>query len=740
MNHIFHALRTFIGGLCRLIGYLYLSRVPLLGLALLAGLPWLALGPLRTLVIGAYDAGSFREAFWIGLALCALGATVFLTARVVWTLAKRRFAFDLGTYGASIEIAWGCAVGLALFYNAFTVVRVSNPSVWVQVAEGLAASGLVGVIIGLFTVFKTPDVPAWLESRIVWTMEALGLDKERGYLQLFPKVGGKSIKVEEGQTSVIVFTCVLFALYFLLMHLPVPAPALVSVVMVSAGVVLVCSGIAFYLDRYRVPVLIVIAGYCAITACWWQNDHFYRLWPAPSTDPKELTPRAVLHRAAEDGSPIVIVASAGGGIQATAWTTAALRKIDKELHKTPGLEKLDFPHSIRLMSGVSGGSVGELFYAMAVPLKTDHPFRKANIAAGNSGLAPAMRGLLRDDMFRALAPFAILNGSNIPMSIYRDRGFELEQAWIRNAREQFPQAPDLANATLLDWGRDALSGVRPALIFNSTLVESGERFAISTVPTSPKHSQGVVGSCEFLHRYKANLAMTTAARLSATFPFVSPTARPGVAADATQPGQSLPGPEFWEVFPRGGNYLHAVDGGYYENSGVIGAVKWVDDALTEMVERHEKLPSKILFIELNAFPLEAPLNETEQPPPDAPAIDRTEYSRGTLYDLTSPLTAMMQVRNSGQKAFAQIGFEMFQSRWAHDHNTPVDIEQARIFYNVDPARWKPLHIPKPFVGPDVYNQPLSWHLRACEKQDIAAHLRNLRDTKDFETIRQFFHK
>ena len=52
-----------------------------------------------------------------------------------------------------------------------------------------------------------------------------------------------------------------------------------------------------------------------------------------------------------------------------------------------------------------------------------------------------------------------------------------------------------------------------------------------------------------------DIAIATAARLSAAFPFVSPAARPKPRSTRLQP------------FPQGAENLHLVDGGYFDNSG-----------------------------------------------------------------------------------------------------------------------------------------------------------------------------
>ena len=72
----------------------------------------------------------------------------------------------------------------------------------------------------------------------------------------------------------------------------------------------------------------------------------------------------------------------------------------------------------------------------------------------------------------------------------------------------------------------------------------------------------------------------------------------------------------WMIL-TGGNHQHVVDGGYYENSGIIGAVEWLDDAFGEFVKNGGKLPGEVLFLELNAFPHGTELDETQPAPATA---------------------------------------------------------------------------------------------------------------------------
>jgi hypothetical protein len=99
----------------------------------------------------------------------------------------------------------------------------------------------------------------------------------------------------------------------------------------------------------------------------------------------------------------------------------------------------------------------------------------------------------------------------------------------------------------------------------------------------------------------------------------------------------------------------------------------------------------------------------------------------------------MNVRNSGQKAFATRVLELFRARWARETGHSVNIVPVRFYYDFDRELGsQPIKPGGLFVGPDPYRQPLSWHLRPCEKEDIKAHLKNLGKSNEFATIKGFF--
>ena len=76
-----------------------------------------------------------------------------------------------------------------------------------------------------------------------------------------------------------------------------------------------------------------------------------------------------------------------------------------------------------------------------------------------------------------------------------------------------------------------------------------------------------------------DLDVTTAARLSASFPYVTPMARNDV--ELTH------------------NY-HVADGGFFDNTGLFTVVEWLDENLESFSQEFNV--KKVLILQINAFP------------------------------------------------------------------------------------------------------------------------------------------
>jgi hypothetical protein len=223
-----------------------------------------------------------------------------------------------------------------------------------------------------------------------------------------------------------------------------------------------------------------------------------------------------------------------------------------------------------------------------------------------SSLADVAWGLVYPDFARTLLP--------LPWRF--DRGWALEQAWQGNLA---PGQPELTRGYSA-WRDGANQGKLPGLIFNSTVVETGQRLLLNTAGIETKNSATMtfnqLGATENDFQNK-DLAMTTAARLSASFTYVTPVAR----SDGSDPG-------------------HMADGGYYDNYGMSTLIQWLRQALPEKTSVKE-----VMVVQIRAFP------------PDAL---QAKPRRGWLYQAIAPLDVLLDVRTAGQYAHNRDEFALLQ--------------------------------------------------------------------------------
>jgi len=671
-----------------------------------------------------------------------------VTAHLIWKQAASRFQVpDLNRH-VWLKWSWIAAIAFAALANSVATMRASEPGFLPRVSMWL----LLGWAIAAVVAWKAPPFGLWLKTQLFrllskrvlqalvrlrrWVLSIVP-SVESGYLR--PGCAPSAGKLAQGHVAALAYGVVLGIGWVVLIHSYVQA--LGAVYLLGATLLFWLAGAAFFLDYYRIPVVVCVVGFSMFVARWDSHDHFYRVWLQAESAPVR-TPDQILEAANDQGRPIVVVASAGGGIQSAAWTTAVLERLQSLLAE----QGTDFASSIRLMSGVSGGSVGSMFFSLVADSPDRRLLKGAAVAARSSGLDAAMQGMLRHDFRRAVLPMSV--GLGLGTGIFDDRGSSLETAWVENSVVAFGRDVGLGTATLDGWGRDAFLLRRPVMIFNATIVETGERLAFSTVPVS----ESSAGRCEFSHRYKADIAITTAARLSATFPMITPTARPAVAL-----GLGAGPVSDRAAFARGGAGLHVVDGGYYENSGIVGAVEWLDHGLSRLWQRTKKRP-RVLLIALNAFPRLPQSSEVGPPGPEDHARNPANSHQVPLFSLVHPLITMANVRNSAQQAFSGELLRVFRDRWNHlpgaDSNTTA-ITTVSIFYDVLATT---LAGPGPggqlaqaeddgareagasgfFHGVDSAHQPLSWHLRTCEIEDIQRQVEALAHTEEFRAIAGFF--
>lgn len=415
------------------------------------------------------------------------------------------------------------------------------------------------------------------------------------------------------------------------------------------------SGLAYFFDRYRIPVLVSIAILLGFASMIFpRSDSYYFIYPKAASAEAESAPQNLI--GPRDGAKVILVAANGGGIQASAWTARVLTGVEESCRNSGDCGGRSFARSVRLISAVSGGSVGAMYFANAYQPDGNLPpdqnaLEEIVRLAARSSLDGVAWGLVYPDFLRTALPFL----SEVRFFWRTDRGRALEFEWRRGVA-------GLNERKLGQWRRDAMMGKRPGVVFNATMVDSGRPLLFSTID----HDQNLSVAKTFDKLYPGyDAPVTSAVRLSATFPYVTPAAR------AHRDGESdLSQAEY-----------HVVDGGYYDNYGMATLVEWLDREL----QKSEINVAELMVIRIHSMPV-----GLERKPGD---------SRGFFYQTEAPLLTLNNVRGAGQLSHSKVEFDLLQKRWRERADRKVEIDLATFEYPNDDA-------------------PLSWHLTDKQKQEI----------------------
>jgi hypothetical protein len=269
-------------------------------------------------------------------------------------------------------------------------------------------------------------------------------------------------------------------------------------------------------------------------------------------------------------------------------------------------------------------------------------------AAGTSSLNQTAYAIAYNDLLAIFVPFLLSDSSP-------DRGWALESVWGRYMH-------DNPRPTLGSWRKGIEEGWRPTQIFNATIAETGERLLLSsidcpTIACSQGDARWRARSFADLHA-NGDLDVVTAARLSATFPWVTPLAR--------QPGPS--------------SAYHIADGGYYDNFGVITALEWLSRV-------HAQVPlsgiaDKVILLQIRAA---------------SSCVPKPRKNSGWLYATLGPLVTMLNVRDTSQRNSNEAAIITMKAFLAQAQER-VALETVSFELDED--------------------SPLSWHLSGTERERV----------------------
>ena len=439
--------------------------------------------------------------------------------------------------------------------------------------------------------------------------------------------------------------------------------------------------LGYLFDKSRVPIGLVVLAF-VLFEFFVPNNHVYssKVWTSDDTLTSDAALAARYQKIKGDHAsrPVAIVAASGGGVRAALWSGLVLEELGKTIP--------DFEDQILLLSSVSGGSVGSMYYynqAYREKLKTE----RASLAGGSSSLSALIWGLAYPESARLAV------GSLLKL----DRGWAQEVAWSHHLEDR-PTLATLEPAVAV--------GAYPLHIYNSCFLESGQRFLMSPArilpPTDSATEQDARPLLPRAHDSRTmemDLELVTAARISATFPYATPQANANVASETDASGSLLP------------RQYHVADGGYYDNSGLLTAIEVMDQYL-EQHQEAESTPQKIALIEIRA---------------DAGDFADTypAQSGGLKMELIGPMSTAVNVVFGSQAARNRQEIRWIGQLW-HHRNNQINLQHF-VFY--------------------LSHGPLSWHLSKREKLHIHDHWRLQEslpqtdsDHKQREAARNWNHK
>jgi hypothetical protein len=365
--------------------------------------------------------------------------------------------------------------------------------------------------------------------------------------------------------------------------------------------------------------------------------------------------------------PMLIVATAGGGIRAAYWTATVLEKLEKDFEEQG--EKQSVRPYLFAISGVSGGSVGAAAFEAALTQRDENHCRPDK--PGDERCPLATNFLKEDFLAPALASLVFQDApsSFLPDLGQGDRGAALERSF-EHASNDLLARPFLSffRRAKPETSLDEEQGPwwRPILLLNATHEETGNRIITSHV----KIERNVfVDSLDALNTLGTDVRVSTAAHNSARFTYVSPAGY------------------------LGGDRGSVIDGGYFENFGALSALELAhaatkalnDDApqpkvelVILMISSDPDLASNHMLVRINESPTRHPgkclvsvaererasqaasgAEPTSERPPNYFSPDQGEVENALINEFLAPFQGLQRVREAhGNWAAAELALEV----------------------------------------------------------------------------------
>jgi hypothetical protein len=372
--------------------------------------------------------------------------------------------------------------------------------------------------------------------------------------------------------------------------------------------------------------------------------------PAEWTRPEErITPyfdKWAAKPATDKNAPVIIVATAGGGIRAAYWTATVLGELTDRSRRNRSPtgsvgRSVAFDEQLFAISAVSGGSLGAAVYRGLLLEDGKNCIDEESKQA--SGFARCGQAVLSGDFLGptlAASLFPDLAQRLFPLGIFPDRAEAIEKSW-----EASWQRAMKSNRFEEDFLSES-KGRLPALLLNGTSVGTGRRLITASFPLGIIRSDGTWAGLnpeiiDFIDRSGSTVRLSTAVDNSARFSWVGPAGT---------------------IRNHGDIVDRVVDGGYFENFGATTAIDLIDWLNKEHRLRPEY--QNLIVILISSDPdlyVSSTSNCNSEPAPPA-------YSSERGGEVLTPVITLMRTREArGSYAAYELQHMVGEDHFFHFH-------------------------------------------------------------------------
>ncbi len=357
---------------------------------------------------------------------------------------------------------------------------------------------------------------------------------------------------------------------------------------------------------------------------------------------------------------IVFVNVSGGGLRSSLWVNTVLASLDSCLQG-------EFTNHTFLMTGASGGTIGaayyrELYYEHYIQGKPSLSKSAAFSNISSDLLNPVLSSIVLNDIFYPLHHFNYGN-----FTYKKDRAYAFEQRLNENTNF-------IIDKTIQSYEEPERKGQIPLLIVGSTIVNDGHTLLMSpqdlafmTKPNfnAARLSDSKIDMVEFKKLFKnhqaAQMKLTTALRMNASFPYILPNA-------------------FLPTEPK----VAAMDAGVRDNYGFETSVRFINVFKKWIADN----TAGVILVQITDF--------------DRSRMEAVRNEQSLLDQLMNPVTSIYS------------NFPEFQY---YNQNNMVQLLSSSFFKEMYLVRFEYTS------GKNDKRASLSFHLTEREKQNIEAAIR-----------------